>query len=877
MSLPKQPLEIDSDRQALAPYNFVELPEQIAAVVEGSKLPAVPEEKKGMSEQERAAWEKARDKALRERAAAVTAQLPDQDVFHADRHSGWIDCQLMTASPAYVRAPRTPQEADQGIQSKDLPAFFYEWEKTEPVIPGSTLRGMLRSLIEIASYGKITDVSNRRLIYRAVGDTTKHGDKYREQLMQDETKKYARGNEKYFTPLTRGGYMRKQGSDWYIQPAEERDGTTFARISHKRIPGAKLIEVPGCKNASTIFVRVDQYDFHGYRRDKYKKDSKPFINIREAHVIEASDKPAQGLFAVTLARSGYMFSKRSEAAIYSPDQNTFRGSDPNNLIAEKCFKLDDNQIDDYRNQISQGQEELLGRGGVLRVGQPVFYTLKPGKKEVDFFGHCRMLRLPYPQTPRDFVPPGLRRDTDIDLAEAIFGFTKDPKKLSNHPDKKELRYAGRVRITSARLAPKQENIWLSPNGSITPQILGSPKPTTFQHYLVQAHPDAIKAGPFRGGRTIYDYATMTPSITVIRGNKLFWHKGEVEQSNIEMRERGKENVATRIQPVRAGVQFEFRIQFENLSAVELGALLWVLQIGADDNYRLKLGMGKPLGLGAVKVIPTLHLIDHVARYRRLFEEEEVVNERGEKESKWESGQKPEEECRMVEQSAILAFEQFVMQKVQPRRGKDASASSKKPDQAPRLTGLGNTIRGLPALEVPKPPEGKSQGLADLERIKQLLALLRWPGPDPLQTRYLEIERYDPSSRRGKRNEYDGRPVLPHPLALKQREPVKPKLPSTPAQPAVSPQQEKKHEPDEKKEKRGKVVKWGLGPKRSSGFIKPQPDIGGDEIFVHASALPPGVTSLQKGDEVEYKLRQKEFGMEAVIMKVLDGKESESGR
>ncbi len=824
MAFPKQPIRIDPDRQALAPYNFVELPERIVALIEGSMLPSVPEEKKGMSPEERAAWLRAKEKTLNDRAEAVTAQLPDQNIYHANRHSGWIHCQLTSESPVYVRAPRTPEEARKRIQSKDLHAFFYEWDKGEPVIPGSTLRGMLRSLIEIASFGKVSDVHSRRLIYRAIGDTTTHGEKYREQLMRLETGKQS-GNEKYYTPLMLGGYMRRHNSDWYIQPAQERDGTTFARIRLDDKFFGRLARVPNCNNARKVYIRVGPYDFQPVRGG--------FLRIRAARVLDSSEKPESGLFEATLAQSGYMFSKRSEAVIYPPD--------PNASKPDGWYKLEDDQIDDYRNQISPEQERLLGRGGVLLEGQPVFYTLSKDGKKVDFFGHCRMLRMPYPQSPRDFVPAVLRRDIDIDLAEAIFGYTK--KLPTDKHCNKERRYAGRVRICSARLVQGQDNFWLSPNRPFTPLILGTPKPTTFQHYLVQPQPNAIKVGQTRDGRPKFevrleDYAAITPARTVTRGHKLYWHKGEVKQSDIELRERGKENVATQINPVRAGLQFEFRIQFENLSDVELGALLWVLQIGSQDSYRLKLGMGKSLGMGAMKANPTLHLLDREARYCKLFEEEEKVQENGEKDKEvkdtWESGIKKDEVSRQVEQNAIRAFEQFVIERIQPG----------------------------------------AERLADLERIKQLLVMLQWPGPEPSITRYLEIERYDPSSRRGKRNEYDGRPVLPHPLTLKQREPVKPSPENQTPKPIEIPRQANKSEPDEKLTLTGRVVRWGLGPKRDNGFIKP--DDGGKEVFVHASTLLSEISSLQKGDRVEYKLRGKEFGLEAVVMRILERGENEDG-
>jgi len=807
MKLPKQELKIDEDRQALAPYNFVELPERIAAVIEGDKLPKVKDE---MSSQEREA-------VLQQRNALVTAQLPDQNIFHAERYSGWIDCRLITASPSFVRGPLTPEQVNRRMQSKDLPAFFYEWDENEPVIPGSTLRGMLRMLVEIASFSKITEVTSKRLIYRAVGDTTRHGEKYREQLMADETEKYARGNrnQKYQRPLMRGGYLRKRGSDWRIQPAEERDGTTFARIRIDERFFDRLAPVPGCRNAFKVYVRVGPYDFQPVRGG--------FLNVRAARVLDSSDKPTPGLFEATLARSGHMFSKRSEAVIYPED----RRAEP--------LPLDDDQIDDYRNQISQEQEKLLGKGGVLKEGQPVFYILvgdengnpakdKNGKLQVNFFGHCRMLRLPYKQSPKDFVPSDLRqrddkddKQEDIDLAEAIFGFTKslDDQRYCN----KERRYAGRVSVSAARLVPNQEDIWLSPNRPIIPRILGTPKPTTFQHYLVQTQPNAKKSGQTKDGRpkfevSLADYAAPTLGGTVIRGHKLYWHKGEVKQEEIELRERGKENVTTQIQPVRAGVQFEFRIQFENLSDVELGAMLRCLQIGADDSHRLKMGMGKPLGMGAVKTIPTLRLIDRADRYTTLFDGEN-----------WALGLMPEDKAKQNEQAAVSAFEKFVVDMIQPG----------------------------------------ATHLSELERIRQLLAILQWPGPNPEFTRYLEIERYDPTVRRGKRNEYDGRPVLPHPFAVAGMKETQDQLTVL----------DRSALPDSLPAgfQWGTVMKWGLGSSASYGFI--QPDGGGQQVFAHLSVLPSGRTELEVGERVMFVSRKEARGPVATEIRTLHSVTSKS--
>ncbi len=51
--------------------------------------------------------------------------------------------------------------------------------------------------------------------------------------------------------------------------------------------------------------------------------------------------------------------------------------------------------------------------------------------------------------------------------------------------------------------------------------------------------------------------------------------------------------------VRPGARFSFDLQLTNVSSVELGALLWLLSL--DDDCCLRVGCGKPLGFGSVRL------------------------------------------------------------------------------------------------------------------------------------------------------------------------------------------------------------------------------------------------------------------------------------
>jgi CRISPR-associated protein (TIGR03986 family) len=656
IQLPQQPGDIDENRQAFAPYNFVSLPDKIVT--------------------------------------QNVSDLPDQGVYASDRLTGYIDCELTTESPIYIRAGVNRKQVEAGKQSKDIPDFFYLNDADEPVIPGSSLRGMLRTLVEIVTYSKVSLVSRKRLIYRSVGGATNHDIHYRDKMMRFDGD---RDRKKFYTPRILGGYMKKLGSrDWAIRPAKVVDGTTYAhiRIDEKFFKSLKSID--HTKNAYQVFIKTSPYDYQDVRGG--------FLKIKYAKVQSARANPESGFRPATLARSGAMISKLSEAVIYEPDPDD-----------TKLLSLTDEQIDDYKEQISQEQEKLLGKQGVLNDGQPVFYILDEKTGLVEFFGHARMFRVPYPNSPFDYIPPSLREGPphEVDFAEAIFGYARDIKKeADNH---KQRAYAGRLFFTDAILHKGQKDLWL-PGKTITPKILSGPKPTTFQHYLVQEDPNSYKIGETRDGKSKFetrlrDYASPKDE-TTLRGHKFYWHKGARDVNDI--RETSDLKVGdtqhTQINPLRAGVTFAFQVHFENLSKEELGALMFVLDIiASNEKMRLKLGMGKPLGMGAVKISPKLFVRDIANRYASLFGKDS-----------WLSGYS---EDAQVAQSALDNF----MSRMEGELG---------------------------------------EGLTKSDRIKELLAILQWPGiaadDDGRPTRYMEIEHKVSKdvNKRGKVNEYRDRPVLP---------------------------------------------------------------------------------------------------------------------
>ncbi len=130
--------------------------------------------------------------------------------------------------------------------------------------------------------------------------------------------------------------------------------------------------------------------------------------------------------------------------------------------------------------------------------------------------------------------------------------------------------------------------------------------------------------------------------------------------------------------------------------------MWVLTLPGEDNndYYHTLGMGKPFGMGAVKIETKLYTSNRDERYNQLFEDDDWA----------------EAKTEVVDmQHFIEDFEDFILKAI----GSDKTK------------------------------------LYDVERIKILLKMLEWPGPERKLTRYLNLE------------EYGNRNVLPDPLHVEQ--------------------------------------------------------------------------------------------------------------
>jgi len=536
---------------ARAPYNFVPLPQAIYTVDDGIEI---ERQRDGQTVMERVKpWDR-------------------HDEFIPGTHSGWLDLRIETLTPIFIRGAVRQENGEWNLRESRLRPKPYLDHQDRPTIPGSTLRGMIRNLVEILSYSKIQPVSNKRPFFRTVSPG-RVGEEYRRLMVRNDRK-------------PQGGFAERRGDDWIIVPAVE-----VLRVPH------------------TIFPQQFDYRQHPtYRPDwRWQQTECWFQRGHGIHAtaIEFANPKSDAWESGMAVLTGSAPNKKAEFVFVGRDES--RLIDVPADLVERFH--DDDQITGWQQDafpVDRPERHSRRRAGQIRDGEPVFYVCDDNGRLL-FFGRAQMFRFPYDRTPAELVPAHMRSvgklgeseaepgTAGLDVAEVMFG--------------RVARASIKGRVFCEDCTVTEDGEWLAPE--IVPQILASPKVTAYQQYLTQ---DGGKAS---SERTTY----IANDKTAIRGHKLYWHRWEngrgmeqVENTNANV----SESQQTRIQAVATSssngtpTTFTGRVRFENLTEIELGALLAALNL--PDGCAHKIGMGKPLGLGSIRIHTRLNLIDRAARY-----------------------------------------------------------------------------------------------------------------------------------------------------------------------------------------------------------------------------------------------------------------------
>lgn len=260
--------------------------------------------------------------------------------------------------------------------------------------------------------------------------------------------------------------------------------------------------------------------------------------------------------------------------------------------------------EDFHTQV---QSERLAPGNL------VYVELEPDGKTVRNIALVKVARLRYRHAIGDLLPDHLKPSDQyekLDIASRVFGWVK-----ATPTEDREARvaYAGRVRFSHAVLV-EDKGVYAE---EMPLAILGAPKPTTTLFYLRKKEGEwSEEERKLPGAATTIGY----DGPNLLRGRKVYRHHGEaLNRLEYERAGRRRDHQNRSVRGVRApGNVFEFTIDFHNLAPVELGALLWTLNLSTDEGCFFRLGYAKPLGFGSVRLsVERIELLNLGLRYSSL--------------------------------------------------------------------------------------------------------------------------------------------------------------------------------------------------------------------------------------------------------------------
>lgn len=265
--------------------------------------------------------------------------------------SGEINLIITTKTPFFI--------GDSEKESnKDYKEFFSVDGK--PQIPGSSLRGMIRNLVEIVSYGKFETYNNDKFYYRDVAGRSGNS-------LKTTYKAVMTNDEHLFEVSKMGGYLKQDDKNplkFYITPAnvEKRKQAKQKNMSINIIDKNK-----GVYDVFSGFMKDKKayYHFNGKRNDK--------------KVIELSYE---------------------DIKLYSKDN-------------EK-LKREKTKFGNFINVVYSAKYEK----DKYPLGVPCFYVEYKGRV---YFGHTPYFRIPYFKSVKEHVLEYEFGKNEFDLTECIFG------------------------------------------------------------------------------------------------------------------------------------------------------------------------------------------------------------------------------------------------------------------------------------------------------------------------------------------------------------------------------------------------------------------------------------------------------------------------
>jgi len=506
------------------------------------------------------------------------------DVPFEDGISGTLKVRLTNHSPLLVSAGSLKAEGE----TRERRFHCYGSERA---IPGSSIRGMLRNVLEVAAFGKIGPyLTDQHLSIRDLQNPRVYVD--------------------FMTERDSGGYKSRSKAGFL---EVDENGAFFIRPC--QCARVKIEDLE--KHAQALWGGRPSLGIKQRSPEKYKKWGHHELDLTISFDPTEETRQQTGLVFIEAHNLGKGRATGQLVFTGQPAHSTSKGAKKREFIfyeaetdLKKCIDISAAQFQAFTEIHSEGRDHhgtltpnaewkllrsWLGKADKPKV--PVFYIME-GTGTLRAFGLAQMFRLPYKKSLHDAARTTSKDHfaAEPDLAELIFGRVVEKTQGDIH----SLR--GRVSIEPLWQVNKVGEL-----GAVK-TVLGAPKPSFYPFYVSQPHavngvvPTEAIAGR---SRPKPNYKTLMDEDSELGGWKRYPVRGDSNLKPIPAT-FDQNKVASTLVPLGKGAQFEGVVHLHNLRKIELGALLWVMTWGGNSGLRHSLGMGKAFGYGQV----SLEILSH---------------------------------------------------------------------------------------------------------------------------------------------------------------------------------------------------------------------------------------------------------------------------
>lgn len=664
------------------------------------------------------------------------------DKYYEGKKSGRICCTLETVTPCVFGGKQTPSKKKENANKKEEyePAIIENFELNGKLaIPATSLKGMLSSIVEVASGSALRVLENEKYSVRAdtdmalkkIGQVIKKGEqlyiapfKFCIKLAESNDKIRKDFPERLITKITKDtgqafSYTQKyyfkyaeKDFDWQdvLNPYKQNLNKT-QKILVKDINNVTF-SLKECNDNIACYIRMIETLERGLPKSVFRPPNGKKEEFNKVIYLLSNPDIDHALSIKDSAKDNYRYIADS---ITEKSVKKLQGKDKSKQLSLKEIEkisplhpLGRNRDEHY--QLTLKENDIVFYDDDNNSVTEISFSAIWRKPVPDLAGNIADTHDFFKSIDKEFLPMNPNRTT-ITPAELLFGFTSDETE-----DKKIEAFKGKVRVSFGRLKDGQENIELP---QVLLKILDSPKPPSPNMYFTQRVyklNDSTKEPTFKEQIEILQKYTFKGNIIDIidanlidvvneeinlrnlleahiqkiservQGNistfldiilnecrdeklkdKLLQfikytskHENKSEKLNQEPISKGslklsdhkpqgvkaylnhdignsvpwktnpdlspqkkiddakkREKQKSYVNPITEGTRFEFHLDFDNLDDWEISLLLYALEPNKENpnkDFFHKLGLGKPLGLGSVKI--DVNCVQEIKRQER---------------------------------------------------------------------------------------------------------------------------------------------------------------------------------------------------------------------------------------------------------------------